>query len=122
MDPAKVRAITDIKAPYERALENGGRYSPHLKKQVKSFLGAAGFYRRFIKDFASLTACLTDLTQEGKRQGWTQEHTDPWRELQRRLATQPVLRQVDLDKHMFINKGASNTGVGAVLIQRDEKG
>jgi len=81
MDPAKVRAITEIKTPYERALENGGRYSPNLRKQIKSFLGAAGFYRRFIKDFASLTACLTDLTKDGKRPAWSGEHTNAWRGL-----------------------------------------
>jgi len=122
MDPTKVKAIMDIKTPYERALENGGRYSPNLKKQVKSFLGAAGFYRRFIKDFASLTACLTDLTQEGKRHSWGQEHTDAWKELQRPLTTQPVLRQPELDKHFYVDTDASNTGVVAVRIQRDEKG
>ena len=122
MDPAKVRAITEIKTPYERAVENGGRYSPNLRKQIKSFLGAAGFYRRFIKDFASLTACLTDLTKDAKRPAWTWKHTKAWRELQQRLATQPVLREPDPDKPYFIDTDASNTGVGAVLIQKDDEG
>ena len=65
---------------------------------------------------------MTDLTQEGKRHSWGQEHTDAWKELQCRLATQPVLRQPELDKHFYVDTDASNTGVGAVLIQRDGKG
>jgi hypothetical protein len=43
MDPAKVEAILKVKTPKERAEQNGGPYSPSLRKQVKSFLGAAGF-------------------------------------------------------------------------------
>ena len=122
MDPAKVRAILDIKTPPERAAENGGRYSPNLRKQIKSFLGAAGFYRKFIKDFATLSAPLTDLTKEGKRPQWTQVHTDAWQELQRRLASAPVLRQPDPERRFFIDTDASNTGVGAVLLQKDDEG
>jgi len=121
MDPAKVEAILNIKTPKERAEEKGGRYTPSLRKQVKSFLGAAGFYRRFIKDFATLTACLTDLTKDGKRREWTDEHTKAWRQLQQRLASQPVLRQPDMDRPFYIDTDASNVGIGAVLIQKDEE-
>ena len=122
MDPAKVEAIMRVKTPRERADENGGRYSPSLKKQVKSFLGAAGFYRRFIKDFATLTACLTDLTRDGKRQAWEERHTIAWKKVQRRLASKPVLAQPDPDRHYYIDTDASNTGLGAVLIQKDDLG
>src|SRR5690606_26131526 len=81
-----------------------------------------GFYRRFIKDFATLTCCLTDLTKDGKRQAWGDEHTIAWKEIQRRLASRPVLTQPDPDRHYFIDTDASNTGIGAVLIQKDDHG
>jgi len=118
MDPEKVKDMLEMKTPPERMKH--GKYVPNLRKQIKMFLGAAGFYRRFIRDFASISACLTDLTAENKRQVWGEVHTVAWREIQRRLATAPVLAQPNHERTFMIDTDASNTGLGAVLIQKNQ--
>ena len=119
MDPAKIAAIRNIKTPPQTQVD--GRYRPDLRKQVRSFLGAAGFYRKFIRDYAILSATLTDLTKTTQKPVWREEHTRAWRQIQEGLATYPILRQPDPDKEYIVDTDASNVGMGAVLLQRDEK-
>ena len=73
MDPEKVDAIRKIVLPAETKVD--GHYRPNLRKQIRRFLGAAGFYRRFVRDFAALTAPLTELTKTTERIAWKEEHT-----------------------------------------------
>jgi hypothetical protein len=73
MDPDKIADILRSKTPPET--KEGGRYRPDLRKQVRSFLGAAGFYRKFIRNYAILSATLTDLTKTSQKPVWTDEHT-----------------------------------------------
>src|SRR3569623_67246 len=120
MDPKKVEAITKIPAP--PLTKKDGHYQPNLRKQIRRFLGAAGFYRRFIRDFATLVAPLTELTKTTERIKWGEEHTVAWRELQKRMTSYPILVQPDHDKEFFVDTDASNVGFGAVLMQRDNDG
>ena len=120
MDPSKVGAILKIPTPQETM--SAGHYKPNLRKQVRRFLGAAGFYRRFIRDFATLTAPLTELTKEKEHIRWSEEHTRAWRALQESMASYPVLRQPDTSKEFFVDTDASNVGLGAALMQRGEDG
>ena len=98
MDPKKVETIAKVPLPFETKEENG-HYKPNLRKQVRRFLGAAGFYRKFIKDYATITAPLTDLTKTTERIKWTDLHTRCWRELQVRMMSYPVLIQPDSTKN-----------------------
>ena len=91
MDPEKIEAIKKIPLP----TKVGGHYRPNLRKQIRRFLGATGFYRRFVKDYAALTAPLTELTKLTERISWGKEHTKVWRELQERMSAYPILRQPD---------------------------
>ena len=120
MDPEKVDAIKKTVLPTETKVD--GHYRPNLRKQIRRFLGAAGFYRQFVRDFAALTAPLTELTKTTERIAWKDEHTRAWRELQERMASYPVLRQPDSTKEYFVDTDASNVGLGAALMQRSEDG
>jgi hypothetical protein len=120
LDPGKIADILRIKTPPET--KEGGRYRPDLRKQVRSFLGAAGFYRKFIRNYAILSATLTDLTKTSQKPVWTEEHTNAWKRIQEGLASAPVLRQPDPDREYLVDTDASNVGVGAVLLQRDDEG
>ena len=61
MDLSKTEDV--LKIPLPPDTYEGGRYRPDLRKQVLRFLGAAGFYRKFVRGFATLTAPLTELTK-----------------------------------------------------------
>lgn len=92
---------------------------PETKRQVRSFLGLAGYYREFIANYAEVSAHLTSLTRKGgsNRIDWKQEHEDAFRELKRRLTSTPILRLPDLQKPFVLRTDASDRSVGAVLLQ-----
>lgn len=92
---------------------------PVNKRQVKSLLGLAGYYRRFVANFATLAAPLTDLT---KARGpvmvrWTETEETAFAQLKEALTTRPVLITPDFRKPMTEQTDACDTGVGAVLAQ-----
>ena len=89
MDPSKTEDILKIPIPPDTREE--GRYKPDLRKQVRRFLGATGFYRKFVRDFATLTAPLTELTKTTERIKWMPEHTRSWKALQQAMAAYPIL-------------------------------
>nr|XP_025044422.1 uncharacterized protein LOC112547106 [Pelodiscus sinensis] len=95
---------------------------PHTKRQVRQFLGLAGYYRRFIKHFASLAAPLTDLTKKEKPQRvvWTPQGVRAFEALRQCLVSGPVLRSPDFEKPFLLQTDASEVGLGAVLAQEEE--
>lgn len=108
-DPEKVKAISEIRLPK----------SP---REVRSFLGTAGWYRRFIKDFASISASLTDTLKKGKTFTMTPMAVESFRILKQALTSAPVLRHPDFSREFYIQCDASDTGIGAVLFQRNNEG
>ena len=97
---------------------------PEDKKQVRSFLGLAGYYRRFIPDFATVAAPLTDLTKssEPQRVNWTSKCGEAFEKLKAALCSSPVLWSPDFSRSFVLQTDASDVGVGAVLSQRDDEG
>jgi len=86
VDPAKVEAVTQWRAPTSVT-------------EIRSFVGLAGYYRRFIQDFSRLASPLTALTQKGVKFVWSQKCEDSFQELKRRLTTTPILTLlVDLQR------------------------
>ncbi len=93
--------------------------SPKTKKEVRQFLGLAGYYRRFVPNFSDLTSPLTDLTKK--------EALDPvqWTELCQQALTKvkaalcggPLLHSPNFDLHFLLQTDASDRGLGAVLAQ-----
>ena len=97
---------------------------PTTKKQVRSFLGLAGYYRRFIPDYATIAAPLTELIRkyEPERISWSEGCNRAFCELKGRLLSYPVLRNVNFSLPFTLQVDASDVGVGAVLSQIDEEG
>ena len=96
---------------------------PKTKKQVKSILGLISFYRRYIPHLATLVAPLTEHTKNHKPQKvtWTEESQKALEEVQSILSKEPVLLMPNVRKPFTIRTDASNSGLGAVLLQENEK-
>ena len=92
---------------------------PTTKKEVRSFLGLAGFYRKFIPNFSRIAAPLTDLTRKGqpKHVTWTDREQVAFDDLKERVTSAPILRLPDFGKQFVVRTDASNTGLGAVILQ-----
>lgn len=105
-DPSKTSAIVSFPIP-------------KTKRQVRGFLGLAGWYRRFIPNFASLASPLSD-TLKGEKFSFTEEALNSFQNLKEVLSNPPVLTQPDFTKTFHLQCDASNTGIGAVLFQVDE--
>lgn len=92
---------------------------PKTKTQVRSMLGLASYYRRFIPNFAAIAAPLHDLTKKGQptKVIWGEIHQQAFNQLKDALCQQPILKLPDFDKTFVIRTDASDRGLGAVLIQ-----
>ena len=95
--------------------------SPTTKKQVRSFIGMIGFYRRFIPHFAEISACLTDLTKKSNpnKVRWLPQHQIAFDKLKHALVSYPVLQNPDFTKEFVLQTDACDRGTGAVLLQSD---
>ena len=94
---------------------------PDTKKAVRSFLGLTGFYRSYIPNYAAIAVPLTDLTKKGcpQRVRWGDAQEHAFLTLKKHLTSKPVLRLPDMNKDFILQTDASNSGVGAVLMQQD---
>ncbi|CAM4720623.1 unnamed protein product [Lepidochelys kempii] len=92
---------------------------PKSKKQVQSFLGLAGYYKRFVPQYSQITAPLTDLTKKKQPHAiqWTEDCQKAFNQLKATLMSDPVLRAPDFDKPFLVTTDTSKRGVGAVLMQ-----
>ena len=95
---------------------------PSTKRQIKSFLGLAGFYRRFIPNFSSIASPLTDLTKKNRPKSikdWQDHHERAFQTLKNRLTSRPILRLPVFQegKPFVLRTDASDIGLGAVLLQ-----
>lgn len=97
---------------------------PQTKKEVRAFLGLAGYYRRFIKDFATIAAPLSDLTKASSSNQitWMEKHQKAFLELKSCLTAEPVLRNPDFSLPFILQTDASDVGIGSVLSQVDDNG
>lgn len=95
---------------------------PVTKKQVRSFLGLVGWYRRFIPSFSEQAYALTELTKKDKpnRICWTPDCEKAFQGLKSSLCTEPVLQSPDFEKTFIVQTDASEHGIGAVLLQEGQ--
>jgi hypothetical protein len=104
LDPSKVKEVLDWKPPMTMS-------------EVCSFLGLAGYYRRFILNFSKITKPVTELLKKESKYVWSDTCDDAFKLLNKLLTTSPVLAQPDIDKPFDVYCDASGTGVGGVLMQ-----
>ena len=95
---------------------------PRNSTDIRSFLGAAGYYRRFITHFSETAAPLTDLTRANSRFKWTSKQHTAYITLKEALVTAPVLRLPDFKLPFIVVTDASMSAVGDVLMQDDGDG
>jgi hypothetical protein len=93
---------------------------PITKKQVRSFLGLAGYYHKFVPDFSTVAAPLTDCTKKGQPNTikWGELEEQAFKILKSALSKAPILQLPDLGKEFTLRTDASEIGVGSVLLQR----
>ncbi|WVZ97041.1 hypothetical protein U9M48_042606 [Paspalum notatum var. saurae] len=104
VDPSKVKDVLNWK-------------QPETVTEIRSFLGLAGYYRRFIKDFSKIAKPMTSLTKKNAKFVWGPKCEDGFRELKKLLTTAPVLAQPDVTKPFDVYCDASGRGPGCVLMQ-----
>jgi len=108
-DPAKVEAMQQYDVP-------------RTVRQVRRFLGAAGFYRAFIPDFAHRAHVLTELTKAHARFKWGDAEQHAFEDLRAALIDHPVLAIPRRDRPYTLTTDASDEGLGAVLSQPGDDG
>jgi hypothetical protein len=89
---------------------------------VKAFLGLAGYYSRFVPNFAAILSPLTDLTKARLPQTgrWTEDTEAAFLALKDVLCSHRVLVTPNFSKNLLVQTDTSETGVGAVLSQEQE--
>ena len=87
---------------------------PQTVHDVRSFLGLASYYRKFIRGFSQIARPLTDVTKANGWK-WQDEQEQSFIQLKAALATAPVLRLPDFDRQFVVTTDASDVAVGAIL-------
>jgi hypothetical protein len=90
---------------------------PTTVSEIRSFLGLAGYYRRFIDGFSEIVKPLISLLEKAKKFVWSEACQNSIEELKKRLTTAPVLAMPDIYKSFNIYCDASKQGLSCVLMQ-----
>ena len=108
-DPNKLKAVNEFPIPTDL-------------KQLRSFLGLANYYRRFVKDFALIASPLHQLTKKSVKFCWTPQCQEAFDKLKTALVSAPILAYPNFTKpfHLFVD--ASSTGIGMTLAQISSDG
>ena len=93
---------------------------PTTKKQLRSFLGLVGWYQKFIPNYSMITAPLTTLLQKKQPNvlKWNEEHESAFRILKKAIVSEPMLRTPDFSLPFLVQTDASETAIGAALLQK----
>ncbi|KAL9399457.1 hypothetical protein Peur_008418 [Populus x canadensis] len=95
--------------------------TPRTVKDVRSFLGHAGFYRRFIHSFSTIAKPLCNLLSQDVQFDWTSKCQEAFEKLKGLLTTAPIMQAPDWSLPFELMCDASDFAVGAVLGQRKDK-
>jgi hypothetical protein len=106
VDPDKVKEVLEWKPPT-------------TVSEIRSFLGLAGYDRRFISNFFKIVKLITELLKKRNKYVWSDAYDEAFKHLKKLLTTSPVLAQPDTTKTFDVYCDASDTGLGGVLMQED---
>src|SRR6516165_5176268 len=106
VDPKKIEAIVDWPRPTNVT-------------EVRSFLGLAGYYRRFVENFSTIAVPLTRLTQKRVKFEWNEDCERSFQELKQRLVSAPILTLPSGLDGFVVYSDASKNGLGCVLMQNE---
>lgn len=109
VDPEKVEAVVRIP-------------TPKTVSEVRRVVGLASWYRRFVPNFSSLIAPMTNLLRKNQPFSWTEDCAKSLAAVKDRLVSAPILTCPDFTKHFYLQTDASDFGLGAVLTQIHEDG
>ncbi|KAL6318509.1 hypothetical protein AAG906_000587 [Vitis piasezkii] len=104
VDPRKVDVVSNWRRPT-------------TVTEIRSFLGLAGYYRRFIEGFSKIALPLTSLTQKGVKFEWSDDCERSFQELKNRLVIAPILTIPSGSGGFVVYSDASRQGLGCVLMQ-----
>ena len=104
IDPGKVDAMSNWRRP-------------NTMIKIQSFLGLAGYYRRFIEEFSKIALSLTSLTQKGVKFEWSNDYDRSFQELKNKLVTTPILTISSGSGGFVVYSDTSRHGLGCVLMQ-----
>ncbi|GJZ75813.1 reverse transcriptase domain-containing protein [Tanacetum coccineum] len=107
VDPAKIEAVKNWA-------------SLTTPTEIRQFLGLAGYYRRFIKDFSKIAKSLTELTQKNKKYIWEEDQELAFQLLKQKLCEAPILALPEGNDDFVVYCDASHQGLRAVLMQREK--
>ena len=94
---------------------------PRNPKEVSSFLGLVGYYKKFIKDFAQISWPL-DALRKAEKFEWTPEADAAFEELRQKLTKEDILVYPKFDRPFLVTCDASGTALGGVVSQLDDQG
>ncbi|GMI83616.1 hypothetical protein HRI_002030900 [Hibiscus trionum] len=104
MDPSKVRAIDDWEPPTKVT-------------ELRSFLGLANYYRKFVQGYSAVATPLTELLKNDKVWEWSPSCQEAFERLKQAMVSEPVLALPDHSKQFVIHTDASDYVIGGVLMQ-----
>jgi len=106
VDPQKIETVTNWRRPKNPT-------------EMRSFLGLAGYYRKFVQNFSKITNLPTNLIRKVAKYEWMEQCEEAFHELKKRLTSAPILVLPTIDKNFVVYSDASRSGLGCVLMQED---
>ena len=103
VDPSKIQDVLNWKAPTSIP-------------EIRSFLGLAGYYRRFVPNFSKIARPMTELLKKGVRFSWDDKCEQAFQTLRKLLTSAPILAQPDITWPFDVYCDASGTDLGYILI------
>jgi len=104
-DPGKISVVKEFPKPI-------------TTKQLRRFLGLAGWYRQFVENYASITRALTDLLRKNHCFEWTEDADQAFNQLKNSLTSSPVLHTPEFSMQFVLLCDASLHGIGCVSTSR----
>ena len=106
IDPEKIKEIREWPIPIDVS-------------SVRSFMGIAGYYRRFVEIFSALAYPITSLQRKGVKFEWTEKCQNSFDQLKIKPTTTPIIKILDPNKYFLVCIDAYGEGLGGVLLQDD---